>query len=142
MDPDEEAELALAIAAERDLKIKYKNRLKKRMEQEYTSWLKGKTSRYKDELFLLFPLLEEEKKRQNKMTFSDLLRVSTALLNNEDRCPEWIIVDEVQDSDALQLDFSGGAGTDSAGQRRSRLFAVGDPDQVIYSWRGTTEHAI
>ena len=42
MDPDEEAELALAIAAERDLKIKYKNRLKKRMEQEYTSWLKGK----------------------------------------------------------------------------------------------------
>ena len=140
MDPDEEAELALAIAAERDLKIKYKNRLKKRLEQEYTSWLKGKTSRYKDELFLLFPLLEEEKKRQNKMTFSDLLRVSTALLNKEDRCPEWIIVDEVQDSDALQLDFLEALGTDSAGQRRSRLFAVGDPDQVIYSWRGTTEN--
>ena len=59
MDPDEEAELALAIAAERGLKIKYKNRLKKRLEQEYASWLKGRNPTYKDELFLLFPLLEE-----------------------------------------------------------------------------------
>lgn len=32
MDPDEETELALGLAAQRGLKIKYKNRLKKRLE--------------------------------------------------------------------------------------------------------------
>ena len=140
MDPDEETELALGLAAQRGLKIKYKNRLKKRLEQERTSWQQGKTSRYGDDLFQLFPLLEQEKKRQNKMTFSDLIQVSTALLRREDNCPEWIIVDEVQDSDVLQLDFLEALGTDKDGERRSRLFAVGDPNQVIYSWRGTTEN--
>ena len=49
-------------------------------------------------------------------------------------------MDEVQDSDVLQLDFLEALGTDREGERRSRLFAVGDPNQVIYSWRGTTEN--
>ena len=119
MDPDEELELALDIISERGLKVKYKNRLKKRMEQEYQQYLGGKTeTRYKDDLFLLYPLLEEEKKRQNKMAFADLLRVSAKLLRDiggqseaADRSgksgwhPEWVIVDEVQDSDRLQLEF-------------------------------------
>ena len=145
MDPDEETDLALDLIAEHGLKVKYKNRLKKRMEQEYQNWLLGKEeSRYKDDLFRLYPLLEEEKKQQNKMSFADLLRVSTALLKNsrdaggseESRHPEWIIVDEVQDSDRMQLDFLEAL----RGGEKAKIFAVGDPNQVIYSWRGTGDN--
>ena len=130
------------------MKIKYKNRLKKRLEQEYKAYLGGAgESRYKDDLYLLYPLLEEEKKKQDKMTFADLLQVSTRLLreekeNNDGReekkspvIPEWIIVDEVQDSDAMQMDF-----LEALKGPETKLFAVGDPNQVIYSWRGTGDN--
>lgn len=160
--PDEEVDLAAEIIVAEKLKVKYKNRLKKRLEQEYQGYLQGKeSSRYKDDLFRLFPLLEEEKKHQNKMSFSDLLRVSTQLLqdgkgterkqpagqekdvlfeNRGDRKsevwhPQWIIVDEVQDSDALQIEF-----LEALKVQDTKLFAVGDPNQVIYSWRGTGEN--
>ena len=121
MDPDEETDLAMMIIQEHGLKVKYKNRLKKRLEQEYQNWLAGKAeSRYRDDLYRLYPLLAEEKKRQNKMSFADLLRVSTELLRlknaepggehseeDSDRSggPAWILVDEVQDSDAMQIEF-------------------------------------
>ncbi len=166
--PDEEADLAAEVIAAQKLKVKYKNRLKKRLEQEYQGYLRGKeSSRYKDDLFLLYPLLEAEKKQQNKMSFSDLLRVCTELLlvgrtgnpvsekemsyTREGRTkelpgeygenpalpwhPQWIIVDEVQDSDALQIEF-----LEALKGKDTRLFAVGDPNQVIYSWRGTGEN--
>ena len=148
MDPDEETDLALDIIAEKGLKIKYKNRLKKRLEQEYKAYLGGAgESRYKDDLYLLYPLLEEEKKKQDKMTFADLLQVSTRLLREEKEnndggeekkapvIPEWIIVDEVQDSDAMQMDF-----LEALKGPETKLFAVGDPNQVIYSWRGTGDN--
>ena len=153
MDPDEETDLALVLIAEQGLKIKYKNRLKKRLEQEYAAYLEGKeTTRYKDDLFVLYPLLEAEKKRQNKMSFADLLSVSTRLLQQnretENFCkeikddekkswkaPAWIIVDEVQDSDRQQLEF-----LKALKGEDTHLFAVGDPNQVIYSWRGTSDN--
>ena len=177
MDPDEETDLALDIIAGHKLKVKYKNRLKKRLEQEYQNWLAGKSqSRYKDDLFLLYPLLLEEKKRQNKMSFADLLRVSTDLLRLQEEQtgeqetvaesvhrnradgekvtgngswhPEWILVDEVQDSDALQLEFLDALRgsserrnrADGSGTVQAKIFAVGDPNQVIYSWRGTGDN--
>lgn len=137
IDPDEEQDLALHLIAEQNLKIKYKNRLKKRMEQEYPNYKKGKeTSRYKDDLFRLYPLLQEEKKRQNKMSFSDLLEEGTRLLRmGKTSPPKWMIVDEVQDSDAAQLEF-----LEALKGPETKLFAVGDPNQVIYSFRGTTQN--
>ena len=162
MDPDEETDLAMKIIQEHGLKVKYKNRLKKRLEQEYQNWLAGKAeSRYRDDLYRLYPLLEEEKKRQNKMSFADLLRVSTELLRlknaepggehseeDSDRSsgPAWILVDEVQDSDALQLEFldslrgKGCETKDNPAEKPAKIFAVGDPNQVIYSWRGTGDN--
>ena len=137
IDPDEEQELALHLITEHGLKVKYKNRLKKRLEQEYPNYKKGKTvSRYKDDLFRLYPLLEKEKKRQNKMSFSDLLEEGTKNLKmGKTALPAWIIVDEVQDSDTTQLEFLKALkGTDT------KIFAVGDPNQVIYSFRGTTQN--
>lgn len=156
IDPDEEADLALEIIAAHQLNIKYKNRLKKRLEQEYNGYIQGKgNSRNKDDLFLLYSLLEEEKKRQNKMSFSDLLKNGITLLTEqvseenisepmslknelpeeEGFCPQWIIVDEVQDSDALQLEFLA-----ALKGEKTKIFAVGDPNQVIYSWRGTVQN--
>lgn len=155
MDPDEETDLALKIISEHGLKIKYKNRLKKRMEQEYQNWLAGKAeSRYRDDLYRLYPLLEEEKKRQNKMSFADLLRVGMELLRlknaepggehseeDSDRSsgPAWILVDEVQDSDAMQIEFLEAMRESGKGEP-AKIFAVGDPNQVIYSWRGTGDN--
>lgn len=143
MDPDEETDLALDIIAKHGLKVKYRNRLKKRLEQERNAYLSGKAeSRYKDDLFRLFPLMEGEKRRQNKMSFADLLEVCTGLFRAEKRTeteawrPAWIIVDEVQDSDLPQLDFLEAL----RDYGDAKLFAVGDPNQVIYSWRGTGEN--
>ena len=137
IDPDEEQELALHLIAEHGLKVKYKNRLKKRLEQEYPNYKKGKTvSRYKDDLFLLYPLLEREKKRQNKMSFSDLLEEGTKNLKmRKTSLPAWIIVDEVQDSDMTQLEF-----LEALKGTETKIFVVGDPNQVIYSFRGTTQN--
>lgn len=135
MEPEEELELALQLAKAGKLKIKYKNRLKKRLEQEYPAFLQGnESSRYQDDLFLLFRLLGEEKRSQNKMSFSDLIDVCTKLFTEEVQKPDWIIIDEVQDSDRRQIEFitalRGG---------HTKLFAVGDPNQLIYSWRGSVE---
>ena len=137
IDPDEEQELALRLITEHGLKVKYKNRLKKRLEQEYPNYKKGKpVSRYKDDLFLLYPLLEKEKKRQNKMSFSNLLEEGTKNLKmGKTSLPAWIIVDEVQDSDTTQLEF-----LEALKGTETKIFAVGDPNQVIYSFRGTTQN--
>ncbi len=135
MEPEEETDLALRIIKEEKLNIKYKNRLKKRLEQEYRAYLEGKeASRYRDDLFRLYPLLQKEKQRENKMSFSDLLLVSTELIQKEEYHPAWVIADEIQDSDNLQLEFLAAL----AGEE-TRLFAVGDPNQVIYSWRGSSD---
>ena len=98
IDPDEEVDLALALTEMYGLQIKYKNRLKKRIEQEEKAWRQGREQpRLKDELFRLFSLLEKEKIRLNRFSFSDLIRVAAQLLRSEAvGKPDWIIVDEVQ----------------------------------------------
>lgn len=135
MEPEEETELAQRIIKEEKLNIKYKNRLKKRLEQEYKAYLEGReASRYGDDLFRLYPLLKQEKQRENKISFSDLLLVSTELIKEEGFHPAWVIADEIQDSDNLQLEF-----LEALVGEETRLFAVGDPNQVIYSWRGSSD---
>ena len=85
-----------------------------------------------DDLSELAGLLREEKRRQDKMTFQDLLANACALLRKDRRKPAWIIVDEVQDCDEWQLEM-----IDCLMGEKTCLFAVGDPNQVIYSWRGS-----
>ncbi|BCN31629.1 ATP-dependent helicase [Anaeromicropila herbilytica] len=125
IEPDEEVDIALRIIQEEKLKIKYKNRLKKRLEQE-------RVSRYQDDLIELRERLQKEKVSQNKMTFSDLLLNTVHLLKEASITPKWVIIDEVQDSDKMQLEF-----IDALMNKNTRIFAVGDPNQVIYSWRGS-----
>ena len=135
MDPDEEAELAEQLIVTYQLKIKYKNRLKKRLEQQ--------KSKYKDDIETLKVLLQEAKKSQDKMTFDELLTNTCKLLKDDRESQDkieggtlsWIIVDEVQDSDEKQL-----ALIDCLKSPNTHFFAVGDPNQVIYSWRGSAFH--
>lgn len=143
MEPDEELELAHTLIAEKKLKIKYKNRLRKRLSEAERVSAAGAAGG-QDDLEILAGLLTEEKIRRNKMTFSDLMKNACLLMaevrwengfSEENECSrniQWVIVDEVQDCDGKQLEFidcfmTGGA----------KLFAVGDPNQVIYSWRGS-----
>lgn len=135
MDPDEETELAEQLIMTYQLKIKYKNRLKKRLEQQ--------KSKYQDDIETLKVLLQEAKKSQDKMTFDELLTNTCKLLKDyrasqdkiEGGALSWIIVDEVQDSDEKQL-----ALIDCLKSPKTHFFAVGDPNQVIYSWRGSAFH--
>ena len=133
--PEDEMEMVLAIAKEGGYKIKYQNRLKKRMEEDYAAYRKGRTQgKYKDDLFQIFPLLEKAKRQQNKMSFADLLEEGTQVAKEQEEVLDlkWIIVDEVQDSDEKQLKF-----LEALKGTQTHFFAVGDPNQVIYSWRGS-----
>lgn len=130
MDPDEELEMAEQLILTYQLKIKYKNRLKKRLEQ--------KNSKYQDDIEKLKALLKEEKRRQDKMTFDELLENTCKLVKmSAEKMNDisWIIVDEVQDSDEKQLEL-----IDCLKKTQTCFFAVGDPNQVIYSWRGSAFH--
>ena len=77
---------------------------------------------------------KKKKKKQNKMTYEELILHTGQLLQSHPEIlrPLWLIIDEVQDCDQSQLDL-----LDSLMGKDSHLFAVGDPNQVIYSWRGS-----
>ncbi|OOM76727.1 ATP-dependent helicase [Clostridium sp. BL-8] len=138
IEPDEELDIALQIIQEEKLKIKYKNRLKKKLEQAMViEKEEEKVSPYDDDIFKLVELLKEEKIKQNKMSFSDILQNANLLLGEHKIEPKWIIIDEVQDSDKIQLDF-----IDKLKGENTKLFAVGDPNQVIYSWRGSSLNVV
>lgn len=131
--PEEEMQMAQQLITEQNLQIKYKNRLKKRLDQSrQKSGRKPKD--YGDDFERLCTLLEEEKKKQNKMTYEELILHTGQLLQSHPEIPRplWLIIDEVQDCDQIQLDL-----LDSLMGKDSHLFAVGDPNQVIYSWRGS-----
>ncbi|MBC2458261.1 ATP-dependent helicase [Clostridium beijerinckii] len=138
IEPDEELDIALQVIQEEKLKIKYKNRLKKRLEQAMViEKEEEKVSPYDDDIFKLVELLKEEKIKQNKVSFSDILQNANLLLGEHKIEPKWIIIDEVQDSDKIQLDF-----IDKLKGENTKLFAVGDPNQVIYSWRGSSLNVV
>lgn len=133
--PEEELYVANQVILERGFQIKYKNRLKKRLKQagKITDPDK-KISKYGDDIFLLVDALKEELKKQNKITYDQLIEFTSLLLHNNPKLiePEYLIIDEVQDCDQMQLDL-----INELVKNGTKLFAVGDPNQVIYSWRGS-----
>lgn len=132
--PEEELELAESLIRQHTLKIKYKNRLRKRLDQKNRS-ATTRQPNYQDDFPKLVTLLTEEKRKQNKMSYEDLLKNATELLKNHPiLLPKlkWIIIDEVQDCDELQFEL-----IRQLKKPEVNLFAVGDPNQVIYSWRGS-----
>ena len=134
IDEHERDELHERLIAEHGLSIKYRRQLGRRLDalRQGGDGLHGVMKR-PDDLTRLVELAQQEQRRRNVMTFDDLIDRCTELLQAHplDPAPRHILVDELQDCDARQLDLLAAlAGTDSG------LFAVGDPNQVIYSWRG------
>lgn len=77
--PEEELELAVRLIKENNLKIKYKNRLRKRLDQKKRTEVLSRNN-YQDDFSQLVELLAEEKQKQNKMSYEDLLINATKLL--------------------------------------------------------------
>lgn len=127
IEPEEELALAEELIEKYQFKIKYPNRLKKRLEQV------DKQSKCHDDIGKLRECLKAEKYRRNQMSFQDLINyVNVCLRVKSAKSPQiqWVIIDEVQDSDASQLEM-----IDCLMGKDTRLFAVGDPNQAIYSFR-------
>ena len=83
---------------------------------------------------------EHYKEENNKWDFDDLaiktlemLQNNRNLLEGYKRLFKYILVDEFQDCDEMQIDFLKLINEDSD----NSLFAVGDEDQCIYSFRGS-----
>ncbi len=104
------------------------------------------------DLARLAQLFAEEKQRRNAMDFDDLIDHATTLLPDPQRAdsaakateaagasplgtltpPRWLIVDELQDCEPRELALLSRLRAAGTG-----FFAVGDPYQAIYGWRGS-----
>ncbi len=120
------------VIHEHELSVKYRNKLKKRIEMVRQGRLLYGNMKHDDDLHDFLKLLKEEKKRCNMMEFDDLLEYAVELLREHVFCPDWVVVDEFQDCDSMQLEL-----IDCLHKGKGHLFVVGDPNQVIYSFRGS-----
>lgn len=129
IDNVEAAQMLVDIIDREKLKIKYKAKLMKRIDD----FKKGKSlygiMKNQDDIGELYNEYLREKVKNNIMDFDDLIENCISVLD-EPINPKWIIVDEFQDTDIRQLEMIrrlGGVDTN--------IFVIGDPNQVIYSWR-------
>lgn len=125
-------ELYERVMNDNDLSVKYKNKIRKRIEQYRQGKLLYGNMKHDDDIAEFMRLLDAEKKRCNAMEFDDLIENTVSLLRGHEFTPLWIIVDEFQDSDEMQLELISCMRKDN-----THIFAVGDPNQVIYTWRGS-----
>ena len=89
---------------------------------------------YERKLRHFLKIVKQRKKQQNLMSFDDLIDNVIRLLKHyksRGYC-KYVLVDEFQDSDESQLEFIKRLALDKA-----NIFAVGDPNQTIYEWRGS-----
>lgn len=140
---DEHARDALwrGLIATHALKIKYVARLPWRMTQLRLGQVRCGAMKADDDLVRLADLARAEKVRLQAMDFDDLIAHATDLLQPDGSdalpIPKWLIVDEFQDCEPRELALLK-ALRGPPGASPARLFAVGDPHQVIYAWRGST----
>jgi ATP-dependent helicase/nuclease subunit A len=88
-------------------------------------------------------LVAEEKRARNGLDFTDLLILVRNLFSNNENFVKqhyadryaYILVDEMQDTDALQLEIIRALVKHSDMNRLGKLFVVGDPKQSIYQFR-------
>lgn len=102
--------------------------------KERISKIKNDLLETSDELFLYYQSLL---KKYNAVDFDDLLYLPIKILQNEDIRKfyqnKWnfLLVDEYQDTNFAQYML-----IKILSENHKNIFAVGDPDQSIYSWRG------
>lgn len=134
LDATERDGLLHQLIAEHDLDIKHKRRLQARFDALAEGRLRIGNMRRDDDILRLFELYEARKRALDAMDFGDLVVGCGALLPalSPERRPRWLLVDELQDTDDDQLDLLAGLVGEGC-----RVFAVGDPHQTIYGWRGS-----
>ncbi len=118
-----------------ELDVKYRNKLDKRLKlyRNEKQIIYG-NMKNQDDLVQLLKVSRKEKQANNLMDFDDLISVINWLLKlKQTFIPKWIIVDEFQDCNKEQIELIQNLSDD-----RSHFFAVGDPNQSIYAWRGST----
>ena len=88
----------------------------------------------------LWPVYQEMLRDSNSVDFDDLLvHIAKLLVDNPDLRSildarhRWILVDEYQDTNAVQYCILRGLSVD-----HPNLAVTGDPDQAIYGWRGAS----
>src|SRR5260370_130281 len=96
-----------------------------------------------EEIAQVYATLEQMLAAKNMGTFGDMiadaleiLRQDFVLLEQEQKHTRFILIDECQDSNVAQIEL---AGLSACAQQN--VFAVGDPDQAIYRFRGATSGA-
>lgn len=134
IDNNEAGSILLEIMERSKLQIKYKSKLNKRIEEFKIGKSLYGVMKKSDDIDELVRLYKEEKLKRNLMDFDDIIENSICVLKKPLN-PRWIIVDEFQDTDYRQLNLIRNiAGEDT------NIFCIGDPNQVIYSWRSGTEN--
>lgn len=137
IDNDRGSEVLTGIIEEKRLKIKYKSKLLKRVEEYKNGRPLYGVMKYEDDIQRLVEYYRAEKQAANLMDFDDIIDncIKLCQLRGEALgAPEWIIIDEFQDTDLEQLQMIQGL----CG-KQTHLFCVGDPNQIIYSWRTGAE---
>jgi len=140
LDENDRKEFYNHLADEYSLNIKYKNKIGKRIEQarNFLDVKRGSTLFGKmkdtDDILRLLEIGQEIKKLNGVMDFDDLIHYANQILLEPDRelNPQWVVVDEFQDCSKEQLGF-----IYNLARQNASIFVVGDPNQLIYSWRGS-----
>ena len=82
---------------------------------------------------------EHKKRRMNVLDYNDLICIAVRALEYEPRLApsyEAVLADEYQDTDAAQDRMLQALRANPRGTHQATLWAVGDPDQLIFAWRG------
>jgi len=92
-----------------------------------------------DKLFIeVYNLYQQKLKECNALDFDDLLYLTVKLLRENEQARReyqnrwlFVLIDEYQDTNLAQYTLA-----KTLVEKHQNIFAVGDPDQSIYSWRG------
>ncbi|MGZ2371398.1 ATP-dependent helicase [Ancylomarina sp. YFZ004] len=136
MDKEAQEEFLHRLILTHELDVKYQNKLDQRLKlYRNEKQILYANMKNEDDLPQLLDISRKEKQANNLMDFDDLISIANWLLKQE--CPleaKWVIVDEFQDCNSEQVQL-----LNYLSVKGSSFFAVGDPNQSIYAWRGSTD---
>lgn len=117
------------IIDEGKLKVKYKSKIQKRIEEFKNGNILYGNMKNEDDIKKLYDMYVEIKKRENLMDYDDLIK-NCREFSNKKLNIKHIIVDEFQDTDLMQYEL-----IKKIANNNTNIFVVGDPNQTIYSFR-------
>ncbi len=131
VDDEQRRELIATIAGDK--------RQAKALQRSLEEVKQGVQAHPTEELARALAAYDEALRAQDAVDLDDLVRLPVELLRREPSVLRayrarwrWLLIDEYQDLNARQYEFVRGL----AGDGNPNLFAIGDPDQAIYGFRG------